>query len=77
VEDWDTVETNYKVMNLTPPSISVQGRRKVNYALDNFEFELNATELKCASVEHGFGSYDWSELMAMLRGIVEKNKEAA
>jgi DNA polymerase-1 len=77
VEDWDRVETNYKVMNLTPPSISVQGRRKVNYALDNFEFELNATELKRASVEHGFGSYDWSELMAMLRGIVEKNKMIA
>jgi DNA polymerase-1 len=74
VEDWDTVKTNYKVMNLTPPSISVQGRQKVNYALDNFEFELNATELKRCSVEHGFGSYDWSELMAMLRGIVEKNK---
>ena len=77
VEDWDVVETNYKVMNLTPPSISVQGRKKVNYALDNFEFELNATELKRCSVEHGFGSYDWSELMAMLRGIVEKNKQVA
>ena len=77
VEDWDTVETNYKVMNLTPPSISVQGCRKVNYALDNFEFELNGTGLKCCSVEHGFGSYDWSELMAMLRGIVEKNKQVA
>ena len=77
VEDWDTVELNYKVMNLTPPSISVQGRKKMNYALDNFEFELNATELKCASVEHGFGSYDWSELMAMLRGVVEKNKQVA
>jgi len=74
VEDWDTVKTNYKVMNLTPPSISVQGRKKMNYALDNFEFELNATELKKCSVEHGFGSYDWSELMAMLRGVVEKNK---
>jgi DNA polymerase-1 len=77
VEGWDIVETNYKVMNLTPPSISVQGRRKVNYALDNFEFELNATELKRNSVGHGFGSYDWTELMAMLRGLVEKNKEAA
>jgi len=77
VEDWDRVETNYKVMNLTPPSISVQGRKKINYALDNFEFELNATELKCASVDHGFGSYDWSELMAMLRGVVEKNKLVA
>jgi hypothetical protein len=46
VEGWDTVETNYKVMNLTPPSISVQGPPKINFALDNFEFELNATELK-------------------------------
>ena len=77
VEGWDTVETNYKVMNLTPPSISVQGRQKINYVLDNFEFELNGTELKCSSVEHGFGSYDWTELMAMLRGIVEKNKQVA
>jgi DNA polymerase-1 len=77
VENWQTVETNYKVMNLTPPSISVQGRQKINFALDNFEFELNATELKRTSVEHGFGSYDWSELMAMLRGQVEKNREAA
>ena len=77
VEGWETVELNYKVMNLTPPSISVQGRQKINYALDNFEFELNGTGLKCCSVEHGFGSYDWSELMAMLRGMVEKNKEAA
>ena len=77
VEGWDTVETNYKVMNLTPPSISVQGRQKINYVLDNFEFELNGTELKCCSVEHGFGSYDWTELMAMLRGIVEKNKQVA
>ena len=77
VEGWDTVETNYKVMNLTPPSISVQGRQKINYVLDNFEFELNGTELKCSSVEHGFGSYDWTELMSMLRGIVEKNKQVA
>jgi len=74
VENWQTVETNYKVMNLTPPSISVQGHQKINYALDNFEFELNATELKRNSVQHGFGSFDWMELMAMLRGIVEKNK---
>ena len=77
VEGWDTVKLNYKVMNLTPPSISVQGHQKINYILDNFEFELNGTGLKCCSVEHGFGSYDWSELMAMLRGIVEKNKQVA
>lgn len=77
VDGWETIETNYKVMNLTPPSISVQGRQKINYALDNFEFEMNVTELKRASVNHGFGSYDWSELTAKLRGIVENNKQPA
>jgi DNA polymerase-1 len=61
VENWDLVETS----------------QKINWALDNFEFELNATELKRHSVQHGFGSYDWSEFMAMLRGQVEKNKQTA
>ena len=75
VEDWDTVETNYKVMNLTPPSISVQGKQKINYTLDNFEYELNATELRKISVQKGFGSYDWSEITVMLRRIVMENKQ--
>jgi len=76
VEEWDVVVKNYGVMNLTPPSISAQGSQKINYALDNFEPELNATGLRTASVEHGFGSYDWSEFIAMLRGVIEKNKLA-
>ena len=77
VEGWDTVETNYKVMNLTPPSISVQGRHKINYALENFQFELNATGLKKASVNHGFGSYNWTEMLTMFRGMIEKSKQSA
>jgi len=71
------VETNYKVMNLTPPSISVQGRHKIKYALENFQFELNATGLKKASVSHGFGSYNWTEMLTMFRGMIEKSKQSA
>ena len=77
VEGWDTVETNYKVMNLTPPSISVQGRQKINYAVENFQLELNATGLKKASVSHGFGSYNWAEMLTMFRGMIEKSKQSA
>jgi DNA polymerase-1 len=77
VEGWDTVETNYKVMNLTPPSISVQGRQKINYAVENFQLELNATGLKKASVSHGFGSYNWVEMLTMFRGMIEKSKQSA
>ena len=77
VEGWDTVETNYKVMNLTPPSISVQGRQKINYVVENFQLELNATGLKKASVNHGFGSYNWVEMLTMFRGMIEKSKQSA
>jgi len=74
LEEWDKIETNYKVMNLTPPNISAIGAQKINYILNNFTEEINATELKRASVKHGFGSYEWSEYHALLRGMIEKNK---
>ena len=77
VENWNTVELNYKVMNLVPPSISVQGTQKINYALDNFEPELNATELRRTSISNGFGSYNWESYFAALRGVIMKRKRIA
>ena len=77
VENWNTVELNYKVMNLVPPSISVQGTQKINYALDNFEPELNATELRRTSISNGFGSYNWETYFAALRGVIMKRKRIA
>ena len=77
VENWNTVELNYKVMNLVPPSISVQGTQKINYALDNFEPELNATELRKTSISNGFGSYNWETYIAALRGVIMKRKRIA
>ena len=77
VDNWNTVELNYKVMNLVPPSISVQGTQKINYALDNFEPELNATELRRTSISNGFGSYNWETYIAALRGVIMKRKRIA
>ena len=68
-EYFDLVRRNYKVMNLTPPSISPQGKGKISYALQNFDFSLNATRLKTISIENGFAHFDWSELIAMMRKI--------
>ena len=76
VEGFDTVEKNYQIMNLVPPSISPQGREKINYAIENFEFGLNATELKRQSINNGFAHFDWSELIASMRRITNNNKSA-
>lgn len=76
LEGWDTVLLNHKVMNLTPPSISVQGSQQLRYVLENFVHELNATSLKASSLKHGFGSYRWEEYLPMLRYLVEENRNA-
>lgn len=69
------VETNYKLMNLVPPMISPQGTSKILYALENFEFELNATKLKTIAIQNGFASFDWTDLLTQSRSIIHSNKK--
>ena len=70
----DLVRTNFKIMNLLPPSISPQGKSKVDWALENFTFDLNATELKKISIENGFASFDWSGFTAVMRNLESVGK---
>ena len=76
MEGFGIVEKNYQIMNLVPPSISPQGRQKINHAIENFEFGLNTTELKLQSINNGFAHFDWSELIASMRRITNSNKTA-
>lgn len=76
LENQDLVRTNYKIMNLTPPSISPQGRSKIDWVLDNFTYDLNVTELKRISFEGGFASFDWSNFGAIMRHLENVGKQA-
>ena len=60
-------------MQLYAPSISVQGKTKLKYAVDNFVFEANFTEIRKMMIEDGFGAVDFSELFATIRRIVADN----
>jgi DNA polymerase-1 len=73
-ENRELIEANYKVMNLVPPSISVQDAQKINYAIDNFVPELNATGLRKMSIQHGFGSFSWDYYFASLNGVIKRRK---
>ena len=73
-ENRELIEANYKVMNLVPPSISVQDAQKINYAIDNFVPELNATGLRKMSIQHGFGSFSWDYYFASLSGVIKRRK---
>ena len=72
-ENRELIEHNYKLMQLYAPSISVQGKKKLQYAVDNFVFEANFTEVKKMMIEDGFGTVDFSELFATIKRIVADN----
>ena len=60
-------------MQLYAPSISVQGKQKLRYVIDNFEHELNQTAFKTMMIEDGFGVVDFTDLFASMKRIVANN----
>ncbi len=72
-ENRETIEHNYKMMQLYAPSISVQGKSKLRYIIENFNAELNQTTFKTMMIEDGFGVVDFTDLFASMKRIVANN----
>ena len=73
VDAVDTIHQNYKMMQLYFPLISVQGKQKVRFTLDNFEFEFNKTEIDRMMTYDGFGTINFTDLYAIFRKICVDN----
>lgn len=73
VDAVDTIEQNYKMMQLYFPLISIQGKQKVRFTLDNFEFEFNKTEVDKMMTYDGFGTINFTDLYAIFRRICVDN----
>jgi len=69
LENLERVETNYKMMQLYSPIISPQGKEKINYALDNYGFEFNKTEIRKMMIQDGFGQGNWDTLFQIFNKI--------
>lgn len=69
LESKNIIEQNYQMMQLYSPLISVQGKQKIDYALENFECEFNKTELLKLMMEDGFGELNWETLKTFLNKI--------
>jgi len=65
----DVIIGNYKLMQLANPSLSRQCKDKVHYALDNFEFDYNKTEILRMMNQDGFGVFNWEDLHATMNRI--------
>jgi len=73
LEHKEVIEENYKIMQLYSPSISVQGKKKICYAIEEAEQQFNKTEVMKMMNEDGFGAFNWTDLFAIMRRIVADN----
>ena len=81
-EQRETIEHNYKMMQLSSPQMSVQAKDFVRHAVVNFECDFNQMGIIKMMREDGFGELNWEELKAYLKRIsyeygrsVEKENE--
>ena len=68
----ETIEENYKIMQLYAPSMSINDKSKIRYTIDNFDPEFNKTEVIKRMAEDGFGNWDTSDLFATFKRITSK-----
>ena len=69
----DIIIENYKLMQLYAPALSLQCKRKIHYALDNFEYDYNKTEVIRMMNQDGFGVFNWDDLHAIMnKNCVDK-----
>ena len=67
------VEKNYKMMQLHSPQLSVQGKDRVRYSIENFECEFNKTEILRMMRQDGFGELNWEDLRTHLNKITRES----
>lgn len=73
IDNQEIIEQNYSMMQLYSPLISIQGRQKIRFTLDNFEFGFNKTEVDKMMTYDGFGVVNFTDLYAIFRRICVDN----
>ena len=74
LEEVDTIKSNYKLMQLYAPSISVQGRTRINKTLEMHVPEFNKTSLRKLMHEDGIGEISLNSLFESFNRSVSNFK---
>ena len=62
LEEQDKINSNYKIMQLYSPTISVQGRMRINEILEGHQPEFNKTGLRKLMLQDGIGEVSLNSL---------------
>ena len=73
LESRQTIEENYKIMQLYSPALSISAKNRIKYAIENFEPEFNKTEVIKRMAVDGFGEWNTSTLFSTFKRISNKS----
>ena len=69
LDESETFERNYKMMQLYAPSISITGKQTIRESILDNDPALNKTQIRKMMIEDGFVDYDWTSLFQKLNAI--------
>ena len=69
IEGKKIISHNYKMMQLYSPQLSLQSKKFVDNAIENFESNFNYIEIIKKMRVDGFGELNWEELKTHLNKI--------
>ena len=69
-ESKELIESNYKIMQLYSPPISVQGRARIRQTFEDYEAELNKTGLRAMMLQDGIGEVSLNSLFENFNRMV-------
>ena len=69
LEFQERVKDNYKIMQLYESNISHNGRTKINFTIDNFEYGLDKLSIQKMLITDGQGQMNLSDLWAAFKQI--------
>ena len=70
IENTDLIQSNYKIMQLYSPSISVQGRNRIGETMRNQKPEFNKTGLRKLMIQDGIGEVSLESLFESFNRMV-------
>ena len=74
-ENKQLIQSNYNLMQLYSPSLSVQTKQSVEWILDNFEHTFNKTQTQVMMLEDGINEISWSSMFEGFARIQRDKKE--
>ena len=77
LENFDTVELNYKMMQLYSPCLSTQNTRKVRETFDQYEPLFNKTAMVKLLFEDGCPQVNLDDIFALFQKITYDSKQSA